>query len=205
MLHQYNFSIQFQPSESLLDRDVLSGCRSDGISRSLFINVNQVPFEYALDGRNTQRNRPYPMINGTVIPTYSTAKSNYNAFNLRVEQRYRAGLSFLLQLHHPEEPRRRRLGTERIYTERRHLHRAGHVQSVAREGARAHRRAADLFPQHGYELPWGPGKTMAEFELARFALDRRLAGQRHHNPARRLPDGHPNQPDCRHLQYIQRT
>ena len=58
---------------------------------SLFINVNQVPFEYALDGRNTQRQPALSDGQRHRIPTFSTAKSNYNAFNLRVEQRYRAG------------------------------------------------------------------------------------------------------------------
>ena len=95
MLHQYNFSIQFQPAQSLLIETSYQGATGRDLA-TLFINVNQVPFEYALDGRNVQARRPYPMVNGTLIPTFSTAKSNYNAFNLRVEQRYRSGLNFLM-------------------------------------------------------------------------------------------------------------
>src|SRR4029079_17286083 len=88
MLQQYNFSIQFQPSQSLLVETSYQGAAGRDLA-TLFINVNQVPFEYALDGRNIQANRPYSMVNGTVIPTFSRATSNYNALNFRVEQRYR--------------------------------------------------------------------------------------------------------------------
>jgi hypothetical protein len=69
MLHQYNFSIQFQPAESLLIETSYQGALGRDLA-TLFINVNQVPFEYALDGRNVQSRRPYAMVNGTVIPTF---------------------------------------------------------------------------------------------------------------------------------------
>jgi hypothetical protein len=67
-LDQYNFSIQFQPAAALLIETSYQGARGRDLA-TLFINVNQVPFEFALDGRNVQARRPYPMVNGTVIPT----------------------------------------------------------------------------------------------------------------------------------------
>ena len=94
-LHQVNFSIQFQPRESWVLETSFSGAYGRDLA-TLFININQVPFEYALDGRNIQRNRPVPNINGTVIPIFSTATNNYNAFNARLEKRFSRGLSFLL-------------------------------------------------------------------------------------------------------------
>ena len=45
--------VQFQPVESLLVETSYQGARGRDLA-TLFINVNQVPFEYALDGRNTQ-------------------------------------------------------------------------------------------------------------------------------------------------------
>ncbi len=94
MVHQANFSVQFQPIESWLIAASYSGTYGRDLS-SNFININQVPWEYALDGRNTQEFRPVNQVNGVVIPIFSKATNNYNAFNLRVEKRFSHGLSFL--------------------------------------------------------------------------------------------------------------
>jgi hypothetical protein len=158
MLHQYNFSIQFQPKESLLIETSYQGAIGRDLA-SLFINVNQVPFEYALDGRNTQRNRPYPMINGTVIPTYSTAKSNYNAFNLRVEQRYRSGLSFLLNYTIQKNLEEGGSGPS-AFTQNGGTSIALDTYNLSREKGPAPIDVPQIFSlSYGYELPWGPGKT----------------------------------------------
>jgi len=39
---------------------------------------------------------PWSNVNGTVIPSFSTATNNYNAFNVRLEKRFSYGLSFLM-------------------------------------------------------------------------------------------------------------
>ncbi len=94
MVQQANFSIQFQPLDTWLIAGSYSGTFGQDLA-SNFININQVPFEYALDGRNAQEFRPVPNVNGVVIPVYSTSTNDYNAFNLRVEKRFSHGLSFL--------------------------------------------------------------------------------------------------------------
>lgn len=94
LLHQFNFSLQYEPFATWLFELTLTGARGRDLA-SLFINQNQVPFQYALDGRNTQPNRPFPNINGTVIPTFSIASSSYHAVNFKVEKRYSLGLNFL--------------------------------------------------------------------------------------------------------------
>jgi len=63
------------------------------------INLQQLPFEFALHGRNTQANRRYPFINfinGLFAYDQSTATSNYNSVNFKVERRLSAGLTFLV-------------------------------------------------------------------------------------------------------------
>jgi len=58
--------------------------------------VNQLPFSAALEGRNTQANRPFPNINGPVIPVFSNGTNNYNAVNFRVDKRYSSGFALLV-------------------------------------------------------------------------------------------------------------
>jgi hypothetical protein len=158
MLHQYNFSIQFQPAESLLIETSYQGALGRDLA-TLFINVNQVPFAYALDGRNVQAQRPYPMVNGTIIPTFSKAKSNYNAFNLRVEQRYRAGLSFLVNYTWQKNLEEGGSGPS-AFTQNGGTSIALDTYNLSREKGLAPIDVAHIFNlSYGYELPWGPGKA----------------------------------------------
>lgn len=158
MLHQYNFSIQFQPAQSLLIETSYQGALGRDLA-TLFINVNQVPFEYALDGRNVQSQRPYPMINGTVIPTFSKAKSNYNAFNMRVEQRYRAGISFLMNYTWQKNLEEGGSGPS-AFTQNGGTSIALDSYNLSREKGLAPIDVAHIFNlSYGYELPWGPGRN----------------------------------------------
>ena len=157
MLHQYNFSIQFQPVESLLIETSYQGAQGRDLA-TLFINVNQVPFEYALNGRNVQANRPYPMVNGTVIPTFSKATSNYNAFNLRVEQRYRSGLNYLLNYTWQKNLEEGGSGPS-AFTQNGGTSIAMDSYNLPREKGLAPIDVGHTFSiSYGYELPWGAGK-----------------------------------------------
>jgi hypothetical protein len=157
MLHQYNFSLQFQPWESLLVETSYQGASGKDLA-TLFINKNQVPFEYALDGRNVQRFRPYPMVNGTVIPTYSLATSNYNAFNLRVEKRYSAGLTFLM--NYTIQKNLEDLGAgPSAFTQNGGTSIAMDTYNLSREKGPAPIDVPQTFSlSYLYELPWGPGR-----------------------------------------------
>src|SRR5207302_11312491 len=95
MLHRLNLDIQYQLTSSILLETSYSGALGRDLS-SLFINKNQIPFPQALTGQNKQANRPFAYINGTVIPTYSTASNNYNSVNFRLEKRYSKGLVVLV-------------------------------------------------------------------------------------------------------------
>ena len=95
LLHQANLSFQWEPRANWLLETTLSTSRGRDLATS-FLHSNQVPFEYALDGRNTQANRPFPNVNGTIPTVDSTGTSSYHAVNFKVEKRYGSGLSFLL-------------------------------------------------------------------------------------------------------------
>ena len=156
MLEQYNFSIQFQPAESFLIETSYQGARGRDLA-TLFINVNQVPFEFALDGRNVQARRPYPMVNGTVIPTFSKAKSNYNAFNLRVEKRHRQGFNFLMNYTWQKNMEQGGSGPS-SFTQNGGTSIALDTYNLSRETGLAPIDVAHIFNvSYGYELPWGPG------------------------------------------------
>ena len=71
----------------------------------------------------------------------------------------------------------------------------------------AYRRGAHLQLRlsYGYELPWGPGKRWLSGGGPVGKVDRRMAGERHHHAARRLPHRHSHQSPAADLQHVQRT
>src|SRR5581483_5420279 len=91
MLHQWNVDLQFQATSTLLLEASYSGALGRDLA-TLFLNENQLTFAQALGGQTSQANRPFPNINGTVLTIFSTAKSNYNALNLKIEKQYSHGL-----------------------------------------------------------------------------------------------------------------
>lgn len=95
LLHQANVSVQFEPRANWLMEVTLSTSRGRDLATS-FLHSNQVPFEYALDGRNVQRFRPFANVNGTIPTVDSVGTSSYHAVNFKVEKRYSSGLSFLI-------------------------------------------------------------------------------------------------------------
>ncbi|MGH9720589.1 MAG: TonB-dependent receptor domain-containing protein, partial [Bryobacteraceae bacterium] len=88
-LQQWNFSLQYELNQSWLIETSYAG--SKGTKLGARNNLNQVPFEFALDGRNTQAFRSMPKINGTGGYSASDANNKYHAFNLRVEKRFSQG------------------------------------------------------------------------------------------------------------------
>jgi hypothetical protein len=95
LLHQANLSVQFEPKPEWLLEMTLSTSRGRDLATA-FLHSNQVPFEFALDGRNTQAFRPFANINGNIPTVDSTGTSSYHAVNFKIEKRYSSGLSFLL-------------------------------------------------------------------------------------------------------------
>ncbi|MGH9720757.1 MAG: carboxypeptidase regulatory-like domain-containing protein, partial [Bryobacteraceae bacterium] len=94
LLHQFNLSFQYEPFANWLFELNLSGSKGRDLATA-FLHYNQVPFEFALDGRATQANRPFPNINGNIPAVSDIATSSYHALNFKMEKRYSSGLNFL--------------------------------------------------------------------------------------------------------------
>jgi Carboxypeptidase regulatory-like domain/TonB dependent receptor len=95
LLHQFNVNFQYEPVANWLFELTLMGSRGRDLATA-FLHSNQVPFEYALDGRNVQAFRPFPNVNGTIPTVDDFAKSSYHSVNFKVEKRFSSGLSFLV-------------------------------------------------------------------------------------------------------------
>lgn len=158
MLYQANFDIQYQASGSLLLEASYSGALGRDLS-SLFINENQIRFSQALLGLNKQANRPFPNINGTVIPTFSTATNDYNAVNFRVEKRYSKGLALLVNYTIQKNMESGGAGPD-AYTQNGGTSIALDTYNLARERSVAPIDVPQIFTASvAYELPFGPGKS----------------------------------------------
>ncbi|HEY6989679.1 MAG TPA: TonB-dependent receptor [Bryobacteraceae bacterium] len=157
MLHQFNFDIQFQLTPTILLDTSYSGAIGRDLS-SLFINQNQIPFSEALTGNNKQANRPFPYINGTVIPTFSTASNNYNSANFRLEKRTSNGLALLVNYTIQKNLESGGAGPD-AYSQNGGTSIAMDTYNIARERSYAPIDVPQMFSASaGYELPFGPGK-----------------------------------------------
>ena len=157
MLHQFNFDIQYQMTTSLLLEASYSGAIGRDLS-SLFINENQIPFSQALKGLNTQANRPFPYINGVVIPTFSTASNNYNSANFRLEKRYSSGLALLVNYTIQKNLESGGAGPD-AYSQNGGTSIAMDTYNLSRERSYAPIDVPQMFSGSAlYDLPIGPGK-----------------------------------------------
>ena len=164
MVHQYNFNIQYQLTDSLQLETSYSGLLGRDLS-SMFINVNQVPFEAALQGKNLQANRPFPNINGTVIPVFSNGSNNYNAFNFRIDKRYSKGLALLMNYTIQKNMEARGSGPDSYNQNGTSI--AMDTYNLSREKSVAPIDVPQILSvSGGYALPFGPGRPWLAHGLA---------------------------------------
>ena len=157
MLHQFNFDVQYQLTNTILLEGSYSGALGHDLS-SLFINENQIPFAQALTGLNKQANRPYPYINGTVIATLSTASNDYHSANFRVEKRFSRGLAMLVNYTIQKNLESGGAGPD-AYTQNGGTSVAMDTYNLARERSYAPIDIPQIFSASAaYDLPFGPGK-----------------------------------------------
>jgi Carboxypeptidase regulatory-like domain/TonB dependent receptor len=171
MLHQYNLDLQYQATTTLLLEASYSGALGRDLA-SLFLNSNQVPFSSALNGTNIQADRPFPNINGSVLTIFSTATSDYNALNLKVEKRYSSGFNLLANYTWQKNMESGGSGPD-AYTQNGGTSIALDTYNLSKERSVAPINVGqDFTVSAGYELPFGPGKPM----LARRGVLSTLAG-----------------------------
>jgi len=93
-VQQFNLSLEYEFTGGFLAEASYSGAH--GVHWVQRINVNTVPFEWALIGKNTQADRPFPFVQQSIGYDTAIVASWYNAFNLRLERRFSRGLTFLI-------------------------------------------------------------------------------------------------------------
>jgi hypothetical protein len=92
-LQQWNYSLQYELAGKWLLEASYAGAK--GTKLDARVNIGQVPFQYALDGRNTQAYRGMPKINGVQGVSAGDANNKYHAFNLRIEKQFSKGFNLL--------------------------------------------------------------------------------------------------------------
>ena len=156
-LQQWNYSMQYELYGTWLLEASYSGAK--GTHLGARNNLGQVPFFFALEGKNTQQYRGAPKINGTQGISASDANNKYHAVNFKVEKRFSQGFNLLTN-----------------YTISKNLETNGSGDSsYSQNGSTslplyAFNRNRDNGPapldipqrfvaSFGYELPFGPGKA----------------------------------------------
>jgi len=156
-LYQYNLDLQYQITNSTLIEAAYSGALGRNQS-SLFIDGNQVPFSAALAGQNKQVNRPYANIDANVLGVYSNASSNYNALNIKVQQRMAHGLAFLANYSWQKNIESQGTGPD-SYNQNGGTSIALDTYDISKERGVAPINVGQTFTTSAiYELPFGPGK-----------------------------------------------
>jgi hypothetical protein len=156
-LYQYNLDLQYQITNSTLIEAAYSGALGRN-QASLFIDGNQVPFSAALAGQNKQVNRPYANIDANVLGVYSNASSNYNALNIKVQQRMAHGLAFLANYSWQKNIESQGTGPD-SYNQNGGTSIALDTYDLSKERGVAPINVGQTFTTSAiYELPFGPGK-----------------------------------------------
>ena len=91
--YQYNLSVQYELMQNSVLEVAYTGLRAIRlVSR---VNVNQIPWDVAMAGRNLQSQRKYPNVNNAVGIDSATGRSAYDSLLIRFEKRFSHGLNFL--------------------------------------------------------------------------------------------------------------
>ncbi len=155
-VQQWNFTLQYELKRTWLVEAAYAG--SKGTKLGARNNLNQVPFEFALDGRNTQAFRRMPKINGTGGYSEGDANNKYHAFNLRLEKRYSRGFDFLLNYTVSKNLESNGSG-DSSYTQNGGTSLPLYTYDRSRDNGAGPLDIPQRFvANYGYELPWGKGK-----------------------------------------------
>jgi len=158
-LQEYSLSMQYAVAPNWLAEVSYEG--SKGTDLGDRINLQQLPFEAALRDQNTQAFRRYPSINGLFAYDQSTATSNYNSVNFRVERRFARGLALLANYSIQKTLERGVPGTIGTFTQNGGTSLPLDSYNLKREIALAPLDVPQtLTISYTYELPIGPGKSV---------------------------------------------
>jgi Carboxypeptidase regulatory-like domain/TonB dependent receptor-like, beta-barrel len=157
MLQQFNLSLQYEVLPNLLVETSYAGAR--GVHWTQRIDQNQVRFENALLGLNTQADRPFNFLSSSQALDTANVSNWYNSFNLRIERRFAKGLALLANYTISHATDTGNAGTS-TYTNQ------GNTRAMNSYNLRLERALSSLdIPQKfvlsaNYELPIGRGKPL---------------------------------------------
>lgn len=155
-MQQWNFTLQYELSRAWLIEASYAGAK--GTKLGARNNLNQVPFEYALTGKNTQAYRRMPKINGTGGYSEGDANNKYHAFNLRVDKRFSRGFNFLANYTIAKNLESNGSG-DSSYSQNGGTSLPLYSFDRSRDKGAAPMDIPQRFVvSYGYELPWGKGK-----------------------------------------------
>jgi outer membrane receptor protein involved in Fe transport len=157
--YQWNLSIQYEFAPETIVEVAYSGLRAQRlVSR---VNLNQIPWEDAIAGRNQQIHRMFPNINNAVGLDSATGRNSYDSLLLRVEKRLRYGLNLLANYTWSKNLEINGTGGPSAFSQN-----GGTTFPVDSWNLRNEKAVGALDVPHvfiasfGYELPFGPGKKL---------------------------------------------
>lgn len=157
--YQWNFSIQYEFAPETVFEVSYSGLRANRlVSR---VNLNQIPWEEAIAGRNQQIHRLFPNISNAVGLDSATGRNIYDSLLVRVEKRMSSGLNLLANYTWSKNLEINGTGGASAFSQN-----GGTTFPVDSWNLRNEKALGTLDVPHvfimsfGYELPFGPGKKL---------------------------------------------
>jgi len=154
---QWNFSLQYEAARNTVVEMAYSGLRALRlVSR---INMNQIPFDVGIAGRNQQIHRPFANVNNAVGIDSATGNSTYNSLLFRIEKRMSNGLNVLANYTWSKNLEINGTGGSSSFSQN-----GGTTFPVDSWNLKNEKAVGALDVPHvfvasfGYELPFGPGK-----------------------------------------------
>ena len=156
--YQWNFGIQYELFRNSVLEAAYSGLRGTRlVSR---VNLNQIPFDVALSGRNRQSDRKFPNVNNAVGMDSAIGRSAYDSLLLRFEKRLSSGLNFLVNYTYSKNFEINGTGGSSAFSQN-----GGTTFPVDSWNLHNEKALGTLDVPHvfvasaGYELPFGRGKA----------------------------------------------
>jgi outer membrane receptor protein involved in Fe transport len=155
--YQWNFGVQYEFARNTVFEAAYSGLKADRlVSR---VNLNQIPWDAAMAGRNLQVHRLFPNINNAVGLDSAMGRNTYHSLLLRVEKRFGSGLNLLANYTWSKNLEINGTGGSSSFSQN-----GGTTFPVDSWNLKNEKAVGSLDVPHifvlsaGYELPFGPGK-----------------------------------------------
>ena len=154
---QWNFGLQYEAARNTVVEAAYSGLKADRlVSR---VNLNQIPWEVALAGRNFQTNRLFSNINNAVGLDSAMGRNTYHSLLLRVEKRLSSGLNLLANYTWSKNLELNGTGGSSSFAQNGGTTFPVDSWNLKNEKAVGSLDVPRVFvASAGYELPFGPGK-----------------------------------------------